>query len=80
MINVGGNRIGTEEIESALLLDTQHRASALSNCIVIGVADEVLGSTPRLLAIFGSSFIALTYGSVFELLVLIYSKAQSSCS
>jgi 3-oxoacyl-(acyl-carrier-protein) synthase/acyl carrier protein len=46
VINVGGNRIGTEEIESALLADLERADSPLRNCVVVGMADEVLGSVP----------------------------------
>ena len=46
VINVGGNRIGTEEIESALLLDTKRAGSSLLNCAVVGMPDEVLGTVP----------------------------------
>ena len=46
VINVGGNRIGTEEIESALLVDTERTGSPLRNCAVVGMPDEVLGTVP----------------------------------
>jgi acyl-coenzyme A synthetase/AMP-(fatty) acid ligase len=46
VMNVGGNRIGTEEIESALLADTQRDDSPLRNCVVVGIPDEVLGTVP----------------------------------
>ena len=47
MINVGGNRIGTEEIESALLADTERaEGSPLQNCAVVGMPDEILGTVP----------------------------------
>ena len=46
VINVGGNRIGTEEIESALLVDTERAGSSLRNCAVVGMPDEVLGTVP----------------------------------
>ena len=46
VINVGGNRIGTEEIESALLLDHAHSDSPVGNCAVVGMPDTVLGSSP----------------------------------
>ena len=45
-MNVGGNRIGTEEIESAILLERSHEGSVLLNCAVVGMADRVLGSAP----------------------------------
>ena len=46
VINVGGNRIGTQEIESALLADTEPDAqdSPLLNCVVVGMADAILGT------------------------------------
>lgn len=43
---MGGNRIGTEEIESALLADTEHEGSPLRNCVVVGMPDELLGTVP----------------------------------
>ena len=46
MINVGGNRIGTEEIESALLVDTQRADSPLRNAVVVGMPDTILGTAP----------------------------------
>lgn len=46
VINVGGNRIGTEEIESALLVDTKRADSSLRNCAVVGMPDRVLGTVP----------------------------------
>ena len=46
VMNVGGNRIGTEEIESALLVDTQRVDSPLRNVVVVGTPDEVLGTVP----------------------------------
>ena len=46
VINVGGNRIGTAEIETALLLDRELPDSSVLNCVVVGVPDVVLGSTP----------------------------------
>ena len=47
MINVGGSRIGTAEIESALLADgEEHPDSPVGNCVVVGVPDEVLGLSP----------------------------------
>ena len=41
VINVGGNRIGTEEIETVLLED-----EAVRNCAVVGKDDAVLGTVP----------------------------------
>ena len=46
VMNVGGNRIGTEEIESAILLDRTREGSPLRNCAVVGMADHVLGTVP----------------------------------
>ena len=46
VINVGGNRIGTEEIESALLADTQRDGSPLRNVVVVGMPDNILGLVP----------------------------------
>lgn len=46
VINVGGHRIGTEEIESVLLLDSEHARSPLRNCVVVGMPDRVLGTVP----------------------------------
>ena len=47
VINVGGNRIGTAEIESALIADSNENAdSPVVNCAVVGLPDEVLGSSP----------------------------------
>ena len=46
VINVGGNRIGTEEIESALLADTEREDSTLRKCAVVGMPDETLGTVP----------------------------------
>ena len=43
MINVGGNRIGTAEIENALLADGSRWIQA---CAVVGVPDGVLGTVP----------------------------------
>ena len=45
-MNVGGNRIGTEEIESAILLDRTRERSPLRNCAVVGMFDRVLGTVP----------------------------------
>ena len=42
VINVGGNRIGTEEIENALLLDRELPGSPVGNCVVVGMPDEVI--------------------------------------
>ena len=39
VMNVGGNRIGTEEIENAILLDRTREGSTLLNCAVVGMAD-----------------------------------------
>ena len=39
VINVGGNRIGTAEIETALLLDRELPDSPVLNCVVVGVPD-----------------------------------------
>ena len=46
VMNVGGNRIGTEEIESAILLDRAHEDSTLLNCAVVGMPHTTLGSIP----------------------------------
>ena len=46
VMNVGGSRIGTEEIESAILLDRTHAGSPLLDCVVVGIADAVLGTVP----------------------------------
>ena len=47
VINVGGHRIGTAEIESALLADTERaEGSPLRNCVVVGMDDRVLGTAP----------------------------------
>jgi len=46
VINVGGNRIGTEEIENCLLLDRELPGSPLRNCVVVGMDDPVLGTVP----------------------------------
>ena len=44
VINIGGNRIGTAEIESAML---ERRAEArVRNAVVVGVDDAVLGTSP----------------------------------
>ena len=47
VINVGGVRIGTEEVENALLADRRrgHR-SPLRNAVVVGVPNPVLGTAP----------------------------------
>jgi len=58
VINVGGNRIGTEEIESALLIDTQRADSPLRNAVVVGMPDTILGTAP-------CAFITLQPGSTF---------------
>jgi hypothetical protein len=57
VINVGGNRVGTEEIETALLHDRSMPDSVLRNCIVIGVDDAVLGTIPW-------AFVILSSGTV----------------
>ena len=41
---MGGNRISTEEIESAILADTQRHGCPLRNAVVVGMPDEVLGT------------------------------------
>ena len=47
VINVGGNRIGTEEIETAILLDCQRTArSPVRNCAVVGAHDAMYGTRP----------------------------------
>ena len=46
VMNVGGNRIGTEEIESAVLLDRGRKGSPLRDCVVVGMADAMLGTAP----------------------------------
>lgn len=46
VMNIGGNRIGTEEIENAILLDLGRERSPLRNCVVVGIADAVLGTAP----------------------------------
>merc|ERR1711907_475193 len=46
VINVGGNRIGTEEIESALLIDAASENSPMRGCAVVGMADKVRGMVP----------------------------------
>ena len=58
VINVGGNRIGTEEIESALLVDAGREGSPLRNCVVVGMPDELLGTVPV-------AFLVLQPGSTF---------------
>ena len=59
VINVGGNRIGTEEIEAALLIDTQREGSPLRNCVVVGMNDDVLGTVPV-------AFLVLQPGAAFK--------------
>ena len=49
MINVGGHRIGTAEIEACLLLDregSRDLPSPLRNVAVVGMADSLLGTVP----------------------------------
>jgi acrylyl-CoA reductase (NADPH) / 3-hydroxypropionyl-CoA dehydratase / 3-hydroxypropionyl-CoA synthetase len=46
VINVGGNRIGTAEIESAILLDCVREGSPVANCAVVGMQHTVLGMAP----------------------------------
>ena len=51
VINVGGNRIGTAEIESAILaaqeaLEARGEPRTLANCAVVGVSDALLGTVP----------------------------------
>ena len=46
VINVGGNRIGTAEIESALLRDSELPDSSVANCAVVGMPDALLGASP----------------------------------
>jgi acyl-coenzyme A synthetase/AMP-(fatty) acid ligase/3-oxoacyl-(acyl-carrier-protein) synthase/NADPH:quinone reductase-like Zn-dependent oxidoreductase/acyl carrier protein len=46
VINVGGNRIGTEEIENAILLDRDREGSPVLNCAVVGMKDAMLGTAP----------------------------------
>jgi acrylyl-CoA reductase (NADPH)/3-hydroxypropionyl-CoA dehydratase/3-hydroxypropionyl-CoA synthetase len=46
VINVAGNRIGTEEIETAILLDADSPDSPVRNCAVVGMSDELYGTTP----------------------------------
>ena len=46
VINVGGNRIGTEEIENLLLLDREHAGSPVLNCAVVGMDEPLLGTAP----------------------------------
>lgn len=59
VMNVGGNRIGTEEIESAILLDRACEGSPLLNCAVVGADDVVLGTAP-------CAFLVLRPGSVLS--------------
>eukprot|EP00964_Phaeocystis_antarctica_P010108 scaffold5531_cov79-Phaeocystis_antarctica.AAC.3 len=46
VINVAGNRIGTEEIENLLLLDRESPGSPVLNCAVVGMDDPLLGTVP----------------------------------
>ncbi len=47
VINTAGHRIGTEEIEGALLKDRfSHPGSPLANAVVVGAHDETLGQIP----------------------------------
>ena len=46
VINVGGNRIGTEEIENAFLVYARRDGSPLRNAVVVGMPDAVLGTVP----------------------------------
>ena len=46
VINVAGNRIGTEEIENLLLLDRESPGSPVLNCAVVGMDDPLLGTAP----------------------------------
>ena len=49
VINVGGHRIGTAEIEACLLLDregSRDLPSPLRNVAVVGMADSLLGTVP----------------------------------
>jgi acrylyl-CoA reductase (NADPH) / 3-hydroxypropionyl-CoA dehydratase / 3-hydroxypropionyl-CoA synthetase len=59
VMNVGGNRIGTEEIENAILLDRSRVGSPLLNCAVVGMADTVLGVAP-------CAFLVLQPGAVLS--------------
>jgi acetyl-CoA synthetase len=45
-MNVGGNRIGTEEIENTLLMDRRRQGSPVLNCAVVGMPHKVLGTVP----------------------------------
>ena len=47
VINVGGNRIGTAEIENALLEEGARGGSLrIEGCAVVGVVDELVGTVP----------------------------------
>jgi acyl-coenzyme A synthetase/AMP-(fatty) acid ligase len=60
VINVGGNRIGTAEVENALLSDgAKERSWAISTCAVVGVPDGVLGTVP-------CAFLVLRTGSTMS--------------
>ena len=56
VINVGGNRIGTAEIESVLLAE---RGQTIANAVVVGAPHPLLGSTPV-------AFVVLQPGAVLE--------------
>ena len=46
VINVSGHRLGTEEIEGAILRDRQHPDSPVGNCVVVGAPHREKGLTP----------------------------------
>jgi acyl transferase domain-containing protein/acyl-coenzyme A synthetase/AMP-(fatty) acid ligase/enoyl-CoA hydratase/carnithine racemase/acyl carrier protein len=55
VINVAGNRIGTEEIENAILTDREHEDSPIANCVVVGIRDAILGEAPCAIVVLTSA-------------------------
>ena len=68
VMNVGGNRIGTEEIESAILMDRARDSSPLLNVAVVGMKDAMLGTAPCAFLILqpGAHLTALDEGRIRE--------------
>ena len=78
VINVGGNRIGTAEIESAILLDCAREGSPVANCAVVGMPHSVLGMAPCAFVVARSGVPALTAADEGRLRSLVLTHVGSS--
>jgi hypothetical protein len=77
VINVAGNRIGTEEIENLLLLDRESPGSPVLNCAVVGMNDPLLGTVPAAFLILRPGT-TLQQGDEARLRALVHSRHSAA--